>query len=104
MKKVKPGRKISVFYFLVLLIITSVILVIYINNIISVNTLSIGNNNLREEINKSIQNNELLRAEAEKLSSFERVKTIVSEKYNLTYKDNSTDDNNKIILSKSQLK
>ncbi len=103
MKKIKPGNRISVFYFLILLIITSVILVIYINNIIEVNKLTVNNNILREEINKKIQTNELFRAESEKLSSFERVKSIVGEKYNLTYKDNSTADN-KIILSKSQLK
>ena len=104
MKKPRPGQKISVFYFLILLIITSVILVIYINNIIAVNTLSVHNNNLKEEINKNIQTNVLQRAEAEQLSSFERVKSIVADKYNLTYKDNSTDDNNKIIINKSQLK
>ncbi|MEO8664866.1 MAG: hypothetical protein ABI462_05160 [Ignavibacteria bacterium] len=103
MKKNKPVKKISVFYFLILLIITSVILVIYINNIIEVNSLSVGNNLLRDEINKNVQTNELLRAEAEKLSSFERIKSIVSEKYNLSYKDNSTEDT-KIVLSKSQLK
>lgn len=104
MKKVKEGNKISVFYFLILLIITSVILVIYINNLIAVNTLSVSNNNLKEEINKNIQVNDLLRSEAEKLSSFERVKSIVTQKYNLTYKDNSTDDNHTIVLNKSQLK
>ncbi len=104
MKKTKQGNKISVFYFLILLIVTSVILVIYINNIISVNSLSVINNNLKEEINKNIQTNDLLRAEAEKLSSFERVKSIASEKYNLTYKENATDVNTKIILNKSQLK
>lgn len=104
MKNSNQGKKISVFYFLIMLIITSVILVIYINNIITVNALSVQNNNLKEEINKNIQSNELLRAEAEKLSSFERVKSIVSEKYDLTYKDNPEDGNNKIILSKSQLK
>jgi len=104
MKKSKQGNKISVFYFLILLIVTSVILVIYINNIISVNSLSVINNNLKEEINKNIQTNDLLRAEAEKLSSFERVKSIAAEKYSLTYKENATDGNTKIILNKSQLK
>ena len=104
MKKTKQGNKISVFYFLILLIVTSVILVIYINNIISVNSLSVSNNNLKEEINKNIQTNDQLRAEAEKLSSFERVKSIAAEKYSLTYKENATDVNTKIILNKSQLK
>ncbi|MDZ4712473.1 MAG: hypothetical protein SGI89_09125 [bacterium] len=102
--KKQPKKKISVFYFLILLVITSVILVIYINNIIAVNQLAVGNNALKEEIRKNMQGNDLLRAEAEQLTSFDRVKDIALVKYNLTYKDNAVDESNKIILKKSQLK
>jgi len=102
--KNRTNRKISIFYFLIMLIITSVIVVIYINNIIAVNQLAAGNNAIKEEIRKNVQTNDLLRTEAERLSSFERVKSIASEKYNLSYKENSVDEKNNIILSKSKLK
>lgn len=83
---------------------TSVILVIYINNIIYVNQLAIENNNLKEEVKLHVQKNDLLRTESEKLSSFDRIKTIASEKFNLSYKENSIDENNNIVIKKSQLK
>lgn len=102
--KSKRNKKISIFYFLIFLIITSIILVIYTNNIIYINQLSISNNNLKEEIKKHIQSNDILRTEAEKLSSFERVKSIVSEKFNLSYRENSIEEKNNIIIKKSQLK
>lgn len=104
MKKAKPSKKISVFYFLIMLIITSVLLVIYINNIISVNSLSVSNNALREEINQNVQNNDRLRAEVEQLSSYERIRAIASEKHGLSYKENSTEEGSKIVLSRSELK
>lgn len=100
----KSNNKISIFYFLLLLIVTSVILVIYISNIIYVNKLSVSNNDLKEEIKKNVQINNMLRTESEKYSSFERIKTIASEKFNLVYKENSVDENNNIIIKKSQLK
>ena len=102
--KKRTNRKISIFYFLIMLIITSVIVVIYINNIIAVNQLAAGNNAIKEEIRKNVQSNDLLRTEAERLSSFERVKSIASEKYNLSYKENSVDEKNNIILNKVEIK
>ena len=100
----RANKKISIFYFLIMLIITSVIVVIYINNIIAVNQLAAGNNALKEEIRKHAQSNDLLRTEAERLSSFERINSLASEKYELSYKENSIDEKNNIILSKSKLK
>ncbi len=97
-------KRISIFYFLIFLILTSVILVIYINNIIYVNQLSVSNNDLKEQIKSVVQKNDLLRTESEKLSSFDRIKTIAAEKFNLSYKENSIDENNNIIINKSQLK
>lgn len=102
--KNRSKNKISIFYFLLFLIFTSVILVIYINNIIYVNQLSVDNNNLKEEIKKQVQTNDLLRTETEQLSSFERVKLIASEKFNLSYKESSIEEKNSIIIKKSQLK
>ena len=104
MNKKNSGKKISIFYFLIFLIITSVILVIYINNIIYVNQLAMTNNEIREKIKQNIQTNDLLRTETEKLSSFERIKSIAGDRLKLSYKENSVDENNNIILKKSQLK
>lgn len=103
MRKKSP-KKISIFYFLITLIITSVIIVIYISNIIYVNRLSVSNNELKEEIKKNVQINNMLRTDVEKLSSFERIKTIAADKFALTYKENSVDESKTIILKKSKLK
>jgi cell division protein FtsL len=100
----RTKKKISIFYFLIFLIINSIILVAYISNIIYVNQLLSDNNNLKEEIKKHVQENDMLRTEAEKLSSFERVKTIASEKFNLSYKENSIEEKENVIIKKSQLK
>ncbi|MBL8007808.1 MAG: hypothetical protein JNJ56_09770 [Ignavibacteria bacterium] len=100
----KPAKKISIFYFLISIIITSVILVIYISNIIYVNSISVSNNELKEEIKKNIQINNMLRTDIEKLSSFERINSIASEKFSLSYKENSVDEGKTIILKKSKLK
>ncbi len=103
-KKPNSNKKISIFYFLIMLIVTSIIVVIYINNIVEVNRLAVENNSLREEIKNNMQVNDQLRTEAEKLSSFERIKSIAAERYDLSYRENSLDENNTIILSKSKLK
>jgi len=103
-KKSKSPKKISIFYFLIFLIVTSIILIIYINNIIYINGAAASNNELQEEIKKNIEANDLLRAEAEKLSSFDRIRSIVSEKFSLSYRENSIDESKSIILKKSQLK
>ncbi|HMS66046.1 MAG TPA: hypothetical protein PKD83_12430 [Ignavibacteria bacterium] len=100
----KSNNRISIFYFLILLIVTSVILVIYISNIIYVNKLSVTNNELKEEIKKNVQINNMLRTDAEKLESFERIRTIASQKFNLVYRENSADESNNIIIKKSQLR
>ena len=103
MKK-KSRKKKTIFYFLIVMILTSVILIIYISNIIYVNKLSISNNEIKEEIKKNLQINNMLRTESEKLSSYERIKTLASEKFNLAYRENSIEEGNTIIIKKSQLK
>ncbi len=87
-----------------MLLITAVITVIYINNSIEVNQLALGNNDLKERIKKSVESNDLLRSEVERLSSFDRIRTIAKDKFELTYKENSVDENNNIVLSKQELK
>ncbi|MBS1516916.1 MAG: cell division protein FtsL [Bacteroidetes bacterium] len=102
MKKAK--KKISIFYFLICLIIGSVILVIYINNIIQVNQIMVRNNELREELRKAVQKNDQLLTEAEKLSSFDRVSSLANEKLELSYKDNSGAEVKNITIKESDLK
>ena len=104
MKSKNTGKKISVFNFLIFLVLTSVILLIYINNIITVNQLSAGNNELRDEIKKNIQTNNLLVTEAERLSSFERISAAAFAKHNLVYKEDAKDKNKLVVLKKSQLR
>lgn len=100
----KNKKKISIFYFLLFLIVTSILIVIYISNIIYVNNLVSDNNNLKEEINKNIQKNGNLSIEIEKLSSFERISQLASQKFNISYKENSVDDKNTIVMNKTDNK
>ncbi|HQY21693.1 MAG TPA: cell division protein FtsL [Ignavibacteria bacterium] len=100
----KPNKKISIFYFLICLIITSVILVIYINNIIQVNQIMVRNNELKEELRKAVQKNEQLLTETEKLTSFDRINSLASEKLELSYKENSTVEAKNITIKNSELK
>jgi len=104
MREKNSSKKISIFYFLIFLIVTSVILVIYINNIIYINQLAVGNNDIREMIKHNMETNDLLRTETERLSSFERIKSLAAERFNLSYKENSVDEKDNIIIKKSQLK
>ncbi len=60
-------------------------------------------NELKEEIKKTSQSNDILRTEIERLSSFERVKSISIEKMNIDVREGSFTDKNKIIVNKSEL-
>ncbi|MBK9332190.1 MAG: cell division protein FtsL [Ignavibacteria bacterium] len=100
----KPNKKISIFYFLICLFITSLILVIYINNIIQVNQIMVRNNELKEDLRKAIQKNEQLLTETEKLSSFERINSLAHEKLDLTFRESSVSENKNITIKKSELK
>lgn len=103
MKK-SNGKKISIFYFLICLILTSLILVIYISNIIHINETAVHNNNLKEEINRNIQTNSQLKIELEQLSSYERISQIAHEKFGISYKDNSIDENKNIVVREQKIK
>jgi len=80
-----------------------VILVVYINNIITVNNLLSSNNDLRDQIRMHQQENDLLRADIEKMSSFDRINSLASEKFGLSYRQDAT-ENNSVILKASQTK
>lgn len=103
MKK-SNGKKISIFYFLIGLILTSLILVIYISNIIHINETAVINNNIREEINRNIQTNSQLKIELEKLSSYERISQIAYEKFGISYKENSIDESKNIVVREQKSK
>lgn len=97
-------KKISIFYFLVFMIMTSIILLVYISNIIYINELAVSNNNLKEEIKKNIQSNDQLRIEIEKLSSYERISTLATERFNISYRENSAVEDKNLIIKKSEFK
>ncbi len=96
----KPGKKISLFNFLVILLISAGIIVFFVNNIISVNKLVVTNEKLKEELNKNISVNNNLKTEAEKLSSYDNIKETAVNKLNLKL---STVHPKKIVINKSDL-
>jgi len=96
-------RKISLFNILIAFAVVSVLLVLYINNIIYVNNLAVKNNEIKDDIKKTAQGNDILRTEIERLSSFDRVKLISNEKLSLDVHEGSFTDKNKIIVTKSDL-
>lgn len=104
MKKAKQNnRKLSLFNTLIAFSVICVLLALYINNIIYVNNLAVKNNELREEIKKTSQSNDILRTEIERLSSFDRIKTISKEKLNIDVREGAYTDKNKIVINKSEL-
>lgn len=104
MKKTKQNnRKLSLFNTLIAFSVICVLLVLYINNIIYVNNLALKNNELREEIKRTFQSNDILRTEIERLSSFERVKSISKDKFNIDVHEGAYTEKNKIVINKSEL-
>jgi cell division protein FtsL len=99
-KKVK--RRISIFQLLIFLFILSAVVVFYINNIIVVNQLISKNNELKDAINKTVQTNYTYQIEIERLSSFDRIKTLASEKFGLRLSDTVAKSNDFIIINKSE--
>lgn len=99
----KAKVKISIFYSLVALIFVALLIVFYINNIITSNKLSVDTNSLKGEINGVKQTNDFLMTEIEKLSSFERIREVAGEKLNMVYSDSVIDESKVIILKKSDI-
>ena len=98
----KNKKKISLLYLLICLIIFSAVLVFYVNSIISVNNLSRLNISLNDSIGKAKLANEALVSEIGKLSSFERIKTIALEKFNLRFSDSALVRDKFIVIKKSE--
>lgn len=102
-KNDKPlKRRISIFQLLIFLFILSGVIVFYINNIIAVNQLIGKNNELKEAINKSVQSNYSLQIEIERLSSYDRIKPIAAEKFNLKLSDTVLNSSEYLIIKKSE--
>jgi cell division protein FtsL len=101
-KKVK--KRISIFQLLIFLIILSAVIVFYINNIIAVNQLISKNSELKETINKVIQANYSSQIEIERLSSYDKIKVLASEKFGLKLSDTVARSNEYIIINKSEFK
>jgi cell division protein FtsL len=99
-KKVK--RKISIFQLLIFLFILSAIMVFYINNIITVNQLISKNNELKDAMNKTAQTNYSYQIEIERLSSYDRIKSLASEKFGLRLSDTVARSNDFLIINKSE--
>ena len=103
-RKILGGNKgkISIFQFLIYVMVLAGIIVFYINNIISVNQLISGNNEIKDAINKTLQSGYAYRIEIEKLSSYERIKTLAMEKFHMKPAETAFEDKNIIIINKSQ--
>jgi cell division protein FtsL len=99
----KKGKKrISIFQLLIFLFLLSAVIVFYINNIIVVNQLIGKNNELKDAINKTIQVNYSLQIEIERLSGYDRIKTIATDKFGLRLSDTVARSNDYLIINKSE--
>jgi len=95
-------KKISIFQFLIYVLILAGIIVFYINNIINVNHLISGNNDMKDVITKTVQSNYAYRIEIEKLTSYERIKNLASDKFQMKPGETFFDEKNIIVINKSQ--
>lgn len=77
-------------------------MVFYINNIIIVNQLISKNNELKDAINKAVQTNYSYQIEIERLSSYDRIKPLASDKFGLILSDTVVKSNDFLIINKSE--
>lgn len=101
-KEKKAKRKISIFQLLIFLFVLSAVVVFYINNIITVNQLISKNNELKDAISKAVQMNYAYQIEIERLSSFDRIKSLASDKFGLRLSDTVSKSNENLIINKSE--
>lgn len=99
MRKPKEN-KISLFNVLLSLFLTAAIIIFFVNNIITVNSLVVNINNSRNEINKTIIVNNNLQTEIERISNFDNIKPVAVDKLKLNYSNNRP---KKITVDKSEL-
>jgi len=104
MQKDKRRKKISVFYTLIVFIVLIVLIGFYINNIIVFNNLIRKNKELREKLVQLGLDNYKKKMEIESLTSFIRIKKLVSEKMNMTYNENAIDKREIVVIMKDSIK
>jgi len=90
-KSTDKFRTASVFYYLVSLIILAVTVGFYINNVLEFDKLIKTNKDLKEKLLSIDQNNVRHKVEIEKLSSYERISKLASEKFNMVKNDSAVD-------------
>jgi len=83
-----------------MLFISAGIIVFFVNNIIAVNNLVVAENNIRNDINKSVTINNNLQTEIERLSNYDNLKPVATEKLKLAY---PVDKPKKITVQKSEI-
>jgi len=98
----KAKKKISIFQLLIFLFLLSAVIVFYINNIIVVNQLISKNSELKDAINKTVQSNYSLQIEIERLSGYDRIKVLASDKFGLRLSDTVARSNDYLIINKSE--
>ena len=102
-KNQNSEKKISIFYVLIALIICAVIVALYINNVINVNQLSSRNNELKQLIMETLQNNDGMRTEIEKMCTFEKINSSAVDKLHMKYDESSIVKEQIIKIKKSEL-
>lgn len=96
----QEGRKISLFNVMVGLLLTAAILIFFVNNIITVNSLVVSGNNIKNDIQKTVTTNNNLQTEIERLTNFDNIKPVAVDKLKLNYSNNRP---KKITVLKSEL-
>lgn len=104
MQRDKRGKKISVFYTLIVFIVLIVLIGFYINNIIVFHNLIRKNKELREKLVQLGLDNYKKKMEIESLTSFIRIKKLVSERINMTYNENAIDKREIVVIMKDSVK
>ncbi len=95
-------KRFSIFNVLIALIVIAVITGFFINNIININQLSSGNNELRKNLSDLTNSNDEMKTEIEKLITFDKINYIAGEKLKMKYSENSF-EKEAIIINKSEL-
>lgn len=90
-KSGKTSKTVSVFYYLISFTVLALTVGFYINNTVEVDKLIKKNKDLKEKLLSINQDNMHLKVEIEKLSSYERISKIASEKFNMVKNDSLID-------------
>jgi cell division protein FtsL len=95
-------KRFSIFNVLVALIIVAVITALFINNIIHVNQLTSGNNELKKTLSDLTNSSDVMKTEIEKMITFEKINLIAGEKLKMKFSESSSEKES-IIIKKSEL-